>query len=92
MHSPRLQRLYRSLTPDAQGYVTRIGIHSVLETNSWDSVEEFVPLSSFSASVVAELHDFWLASQGACAVAARRAVRDFAVAPPQQRVEPCPHM
>ena len=87
MYSPRLQRLYQSLSTNAQAHITKIGITSVLETNAWDSVEEFVPSTSFTAGLVAELHDFWLASQGACAMAARRAVLDFAAAPQQQRVE-----
>ena len=94
MYSPRLQCLYHSLSANAQAYIATAGITSVLETNAWDSAEEFAPSISLAAGLVAELHDFWLAAQGACAAAVRRAVLDFAADPPQQRVEyvdPCLH-
>lgn len=83
-HSPRVQCLLTSLSAEARSYIANTGIFSVLETNAWDTAAEFAATASSEPGLQAELQAFWTAAQGACAVAARRAIRAFAEASQQR--------
>lgn len=85
IHSPRVRCLLTSLSSEARNSIVNAGIVSVLETNAWDTAAEFATHVSLEACLQVELQAFWLAAQGACAVAARRAIRAFAEAPGSQQ-------
>lgn len=74
MFTPRLQGLFGALGAESQRYVQQSGITSVLETNVWDTAEEYLSGCTATAATKAELASFWSAAQGACALALRQAV------------------
>ena len=80
MLSPRIQWLFDSLSTEAQRCVKRSGITSVIETNAWETCEEFIaalPQEELTGDVYRELTSLWAASQGACAASIRQATRDL---------------
>ena len=77
MSSPRLQWLVNGLSLEARSCIVGCGINSVIETNAWDSPEEFLEAcrgEHTSESALSELRALWDAAQGSCMAAVRQAI------------------